>query len=184
MLGLDLDGYRHHLGKGQSLAGRGDVAAEVLAQVLPGETLHREVVRLFVLREVVHAHDVVVVQPEHHLRFLLEARDQVGLLREVVRQHLQGDHHVVEVEATHAVHHALAAVADLVDDLVFPREDHGAASPEPVDAPSGRTQRTMIVLLSVPPASLARATIATHARSGSSQPSCSRRCISAAGTIR
>ena len=99
-----------------SVFSRSDV--DRLAQVDALEQLHGHVEQALLLPEVVHRHDVGVVQQGRRLGLALEALQRLVVGAEAGRERLEGDE-AVQYGVVGLVHLAHRAAAELADDRVL-----------------------------------------------------------------
>src|SRR5213596_2393309 len=109
----DLDTVFHRLARGKG------ARAQALPQRLPFEQLLDDVGRIFVCPKIVHRDDIGMVELACGARFLLEASQAVGILREKFWQDFDGDLATQPCIAC-AIHLAHAARAQRCDDFIGP----------------------------------------------------------------
>ena len=123
-----------HVGEDPHVDVEGHARARGLAQQrverLPVEVVHRQEVVLAGYADLVRVHHVGVIQPRREPRLVEEHRQEVGVRRQLVSQHLDDEqlvdpHRARDDRQEHGGH---AALAELRDDPVFPEAAfHGRA---------------------------------------------------------
>ena len=109
-------GRLHDDGDGPILAHLA-LAVDEAAHVLALDELHGEVVHALGLADVERPHDVHVVEPRRHPRLTSEASHELLVAAQPLGEDLQG-HGAVERYLPGLVHHAHAALAELIEELV------------------------------------------------------------------
>ena len=114
------------------LVDRQRAASDALGEVFALCELHRQEVHVAIALEAVESGDVGVAQRGERPRLLLEARDPLGVLAQLFRQHLDR-HQAAELGVARPIHLTHAAGAERGGDLVVAEtgaglEGHGDRS--------------------------------------------------------
>ena len=91
-----------------------NLAGQLDAEVVPGNQIHREVVRAFAMADLVNRSDAAVLELGRGLGFAHKARDTALVQGEVARHHLDG-HLAIQTHLSRAKNNPRAATADLFD---------------------------------------------------------------------
>ena len=89
-----------------------------LLQALAFDQLHRNVGEILLVAHVVDGDDVGMLQSTRRLRFPVESREQVGIVRETGGDSLQSDESIND-RVTRAINYPHGAVAQLSKDFVL-----------------------------------------------------------------